>query len=110
MGLMPQMREHTLFQHGVAWVGAEVTLADDPAKAKAGLAFASEPINYDRQDIDQQRQLLVDRFAGSGWQCDALLTAPALVLVGAYLLAGERGPAIPLGHKGSRPTAALPDQ
>src|SRR3954469_18719540 len=46
-----------------------------PAKAKAGLAFASEPINYDRHDIDQQRQLLVDRFAGAGWQCDALLTA-----------------------------------
>ena len=107
----------------------------EPAKAKAALAFASEPINYDRRDIDQQRQLLVDRFAGAGWQCDALLTAareaddfyfdsflqvrmPAwtsgrvalvgdagycasplsgmgtsLALVGAYLLAGELGPA-----------------
>jgi 2-polyprenyl-6-methoxyphenol hydroxylase-like FAD-dependent oxidoreductase len=212
MGLMPQMREHALVQHGVAWVGADgvdVTFADntkvradlvvgadgphsavrgmvfgpedqfvaplggynawfsapdhvgldgwylmylapgglnasmrpthDPAKAKAGLAFASEPIDYDRHDIDQQRQLLIDRFAGAGWQCDALLTAaqeaddfyfdsflqvrvPAwtsgrvalvgdagycasplsgmgtsLALVGAYLLAGELGPANSFG-------------
>jgi 2-polyprenyl-6-methoxyphenol hydroxylase-like FAD-dependent oxidoreductase len=43
--------------------------------AKAGLAFASEPIDYDRHDIHQQRQLLIDRLAGAGWQCDALLTA-----------------------------------
>ena len=27
----------------------------DPAKAKAGLAFRSEPINYDRGDLDEQR-------------------------------------------------------
>ncbi len=43
--------------------------------AKAGLAFASEPITYDRRDLDEQRQILVDRFAGAGWQCDALLAA-----------------------------------
>jgi 2-polyprenyl-6-methoxyphenol hydroxylase-like FAD-dependent oxidoreductase len=116
-------------------LNASMRPTHDPAKAKAGLAFASEPINYDRRDIGQQRQLLVDRFAGAGWQCDALLTAarkaddfyfdsflqvrmPAwtsgrvalvgdagycasplsgmgtsLALVGAYLLAGELGPA-----------------
>jgi 2-polyprenyl-6-methoxyphenol hydroxylase-like FAD-dependent oxidoreductase len=116
-------------------LNASMRPTHDPAKAKAGLAFASEPIDYDRHDIDQQRQLLVDRFAGAGWQCDALLTAaqeaddfyfdsflqvrmPAwtsgrvvlvgdagycasplsgmgtsLALVGAYLLAGELGPA-----------------
>ncbi len=116
-------------------LNASMRPTHDPAKAKAALAFASEPINYDRRDIGQQRQLLVDRFAGAGWQCDALLTAareaddfyfdsflqvrmPAwtsgrvalvgdagycasplsgmgtsLALVGAYLLAGELGPA-----------------
>jgi 2-polyprenyl-6-methoxyphenol hydroxylase-like FAD-dependent oxidoreductase len=56
-------------------INASMRPTHDPAMAKAGLAFASEPINYDRRDIDQQRQLLVDRFAGAGWQCDALLTA-----------------------------------
>jgi len=116
-------------------LNASMRPTHDPAMAKAGLAFASEPIDYDRYDIHQQRQLLVDRFAGAGWQCDALLTAaqeaddfyfdsflqvhmPAwtsgrvalvgdagycasplsgmgtsLALVGAYLLAGELGPA-----------------
>ena len=56
-------------------LNASMRPAHDPAMAKAGLAFASEPIDYDRHDIDEQRQILVDRFAGAGWQCDALLTA-----------------------------------
>jgi 2-polyprenyl-6-methoxyphenol hydroxylase-like FAD-dependent oxidoreductase len=47
----------------------------DPAITKAGLSFRSEPLEYDRRDHSAQRQLLVDRMAGAGWQCDALLTA-----------------------------------
>jgi 2-polyprenyl-6-methoxyphenol hydroxylase-like FAD-dependent oxidoreductase len=39
------------------------------------LAFQSEPIEYDRHDLDDQRQILIDRFAGAGWQCDHLLAA-----------------------------------
>lgn len=107
----------------------------DPAVTKASLAFRSEPIDYDRHDLDAQRQLLIDRFAGAGWQCDPLLAAAqtaddfyfdvfaqvhmtswtadrvalvgdagycasplsgmgtSLALVGAYVLAGELGPA-----------------
>ena len=45
----------------------------DPAKAKAGLAFRSEPISYDRGDLDAQRDLLATRFAGAGWHADALI-------------------------------------
>jgi 2-polyprenyl-6-methoxyphenol hydroxylase-like FAD-dependent oxidoreductase len=116
-------------------LNASMRPTHDPATAKAGLAFASEPIVYDRHDLDGQRQLLVERFAGAGWQCDALLAAAqqaddfyfdsflqvkmptwssgrvtlvgdagycasplsgmgtSLALVGAYLLAGELGPA-----------------
>ena len=116
-------------------LNASMRPTHDPTIAKAGLAFASEPIPYDRRDLDAQRQLLVERFAGAGWQCDALLTAAqqaddfyfdsflqvkmsswtsgrvalvgdagycasplsgmgtSLALVGAYLLAGELGPA-----------------
>ncbi len=116
-------------------LNASMRPTHDPAMAKAGLAFASEPISYDRRDLDAQRQMLVERFAGAGWQCDALLTAAqeaddfyfdsflqvkmpswtsgrvalvgdagycasplsgmgtSLALVGAYLLAGELGPA-----------------
>jgi 2-polyprenyl-6-methoxyphenol hydroxylase-like FAD-dependent oxidoreductase len=47
----------------------------DSAIAKAGLSFRSEPLDYDRRDQAAQRQLLVDRMAGTGWQCDALLAA-----------------------------------
>ena len=116
-------------------LNASMRPTHDPAMAKAGLAFASEPISYDRRDVDAQRHMLVERFAGAGWQCDALLTAAqeaddfyfdtflqvkmpswtsgrvalvgdagycasplsgmgtSLALVGAYLLAGELGPA-----------------
>ena len=107
----------------------------DPALCKAGLAFRSAPIAYDRKDLDEQRALLTEHFAGAGWQSDALLAAAAgaddfyfdsflqvhmptlaqgrvtlagdagycasplsgmgttLALVGAYVLAGELGPA-----------------
>lgn len=113
----------------------------DPTMAKASLAFRSDPLEYDRHDIDGQRHLLVDRFAGAGWECDALLAAAqqaddfyfdvfaqihmrswttdrvalvgdagycasplsgmgtSLALVGAYILAGELGPADELNPK-----------
>ena len=116
-------------------LNASLRPSHDPEIAKAGLAFRSEPLDYDRRDLDAQRTLLVNRFAGAGWVCDALLAAaqdaddfyfdsfaqvhmPAwssgrvalvgdagycasplsgmgtsLALVGAYILAGELGPA-----------------
>jgi 2-polyprenyl-6-methoxyphenol hydroxylase-like FAD-dependent oxidoreductase len=103
--------------------------------SKAGLAFRSEPIDYDRKDVDDQRRLVEQKFANAGWESAALLAAArtaedfyfdafiqvhmdswsagratlvgdagycasplsgmgtALALVGAYVLAGELGPA-----------------
>lgn len=116
-------------------LNASMRPSHDPAIAKAGLAFRSEPLTYDRRDLDAQRRILVERMAGAGWCTDALLAAAAeaddfyfdafgqvrmdtwsrgrvtlvgdagycasplsgmgtsLALVGAYLLAGELGPA-----------------
>ncbi|MBJ8348641.1 FAD-dependent monooxygenase [Antrihabitans sp. YC2-6] len=116
-------------------VNASMRPSRDPRMAKAGLAFRSEPIEYDRHDLAQQRALLAERLSGAGWQCDELLAAAAvaedfyfdsfaqvrmptvsrgrvtlvgdagycasplsgmgtsLALVGAYVLAGELGPA-----------------
>ena len=117
-------------------LNASMRPSHDPALAKAGLAFRSEPVAYDRRNADEQRALLARHFAGAGWQCDALLSAAAadattststrslqvhmptisqgrvtlagdagycasplsgmgtsLALVGAYVLAGELGPA-----------------
>jgi 2-polyprenyl-6-methoxyphenol hydroxylase-like FAD-dependent oxidoreductase len=58
-------------------LNASMRPSHDPAKAKAGLAFRSEPLEYDRRDLDEQRALLAHRFAGAGWHCDALLSAAA---------------------------------
>ena len=44
--------------------------------AKASLSFASrEPIAYDRRDVDQQRDLLMRRFARAGWRVPGMLVA-----------------------------------
>jgi 2-polyprenyl-6-methoxyphenol hydroxylase-like FAD-dependent oxidoreductase len=116
-------------------LNASMRPSHDAALCKAGLAFRSEPVAYDRRNPDEQRALLTKYFAGAGWQCDALLAAAAtaddfyfdafaqvhmptisngrvtlagdagycasplsgmgtsLALVGAYVLAGELGPA-----------------
>lgn len=58
-------------------LNASMRPSHDPSIAKAGLAFQSGPLDYDRHDTDAQRQLLVERFAGAGWHCDALLAAAA---------------------------------
>ena len=120
-------------------LNASMRPSHDPTLAKAGLAFRSAPVAYDRRNADEQRALLTKHFAGKGWQCDALLAAAAeaddfffdafaqvhmptisrgrvtlvgdagycasplsgmgtsLALVGAYVLAGELGPADSLG-------------
>jgi 2-polyprenyl-6-methoxyphenol hydroxylase-like FAD-dependent oxidoreductase len=116
-------------------LNASMRPSHDPAIGKAGLAFRSEPLAYDRRDLDQQRKMLADRFAGVGWHAAELISAAAraddfyfdafaqvymetwskgrvtlcgdagycasplsgmgtsLALVGAYVLAGELGPA-----------------
>ncbi|MCB0950518.1 MAG: FAD-dependent monooxygenase [Mycobacterium sp.] len=56
-------------------LNASMRPSHDPLIAKASLAFQSPPLTYDRRDTDEQRQILVERFAGAGWQCDALLGA-----------------------------------
>lgn len=129
-------------------LNASIRPSHDAGKAKAGLAFRSDPISDDRRDSDEQRALLAKHFAGAGWHCDALLAAASeaddfyfdafaqvhmrtfsqgrvtlagdagycasplsgmgtsLALVGAYVLAGELGPADSLD--GERIAAALP--
>lgn len=116
-------------------LNASMRPSHDDAIAKAGLAFRSEPLDYDRRDLNQQRAILADRFAEVGWHAAELIAAArgaddfyfdsflqvhmdswvsgrvalcgdagycasplsgmgtALALVGAYVLAGELGPA-----------------
>jgi 2-polyprenyl-6-methoxyphenol hydroxylase-like FAD-dependent oxidoreductase len=58
-------------------LNASMRPSHDPSLAKAGLAFRSDPVAYDRRDDDEQRALLTTHFAAAGWQCDALLAAAA---------------------------------
>jgi 2-polyprenyl-6-methoxyphenol hydroxylase-like FAD-dependent oxidoreductase len=58
-------------------LNASMRPSHDPAIAKAGLAFRSEPLTYDRRDLDQQRKLLADRFIGVGWHAGELISAAA---------------------------------
>jgi 2-polyprenyl-6-methoxyphenol hydroxylase-like FAD-dependent oxidoreductase len=39
------------------------------------LMFRSPELSYDRHDLDQQRKLLLDEYAGEGWRVPALLDA-----------------------------------
>jgi 2-polyprenyl-6-methoxyphenol hydroxylase-like FAD-dependent oxidoreductase len=64
-----------LMYQAAGGLNASLRPSHDPAIAKAGLAFRSETLTYDRRDLDAQRQLLADRFAGAGWHCEALLAA-----------------------------------
>jgi 2-polyprenyl-6-methoxyphenol hydroxylase-like FAD-dependent oxidoreductase len=41
------------------------------------LAFRSEPLAYDRRDLEQQRKLLAGRFTGVGWHAAELVSAAA---------------------------------
>jgi 2-polyprenyl-6-methoxyphenol hydroxylase-like FAD-dependent oxidoreductase len=56
-------------------LNASMRPAHDPALCKAGLAFRSDPVDYDRRNPAEQRALLAKHFAGADWQCDALLEA-----------------------------------
>jgi 2-polyprenyl-6-methoxyphenol hydroxylase-like FAD-dependent oxidoreductase len=58
-------------------LNASMRPSHDPAQVKAGLAFRSDPISYDRRNADEQLALLNGYFAGAGWQSDKLLAAAA---------------------------------
>lgn len=46
-----------------------------PDESKVGLYFRSEPISYDRHDVNEQRALVAERFTDVGWLTPQLITA-----------------------------------
>ncbi|MGI3783573.1 MAG: FAD-dependent monooxygenase [Janthinobacterium lividum] len=46
-----------------------------PGQVKAGLSFASAPLDHDRHDRSAARRLLAERFAGLGWRTPGLVDA-----------------------------------
>jgi 2-polyprenyl-6-methoxyphenol hydroxylase-like FAD-dependent oxidoreductase len=49
----------------------------DPSRAGAFVMFAAPRLVYDRHDLDQQRRIIADRFAGLGWEVPRLLAGLA---------------------------------
>ncbi|MFC9613442.1 FAD-dependent monooxygenase [Streptomyces sp. NPDC056938] len=47
----------------------------DPDRAGALLVFRSEPLDHDRKDVDRQKRILAERFAGMGWEAPRVLKA-----------------------------------
>jgi 2-polyprenyl-6-methoxyphenol hydroxylase-like FAD-dependent oxidoreductase len=47
----------------------------DPTKASTLFVFASPELDYDRRDLEQQKRLLADAYAGVGWEVPTLLEA-----------------------------------
>jgi 2-polyprenyl-6-methoxyphenol hydroxylase-like FAD-dependent oxidoreductase len=46
---------------------------DSEHTAKAMFSFSSPPLSYDRRDVDQQKRILAEQFAGVGWEAPRLL-------------------------------------
>ncbi|WP_033294250.1 FAD-dependent monooxygenase [Amycolatopsis jejuensis] len=49
----------------------------DPATVTVGLFFRGDPDGYGRPDLDRQKDILTDVFAGAGWAVPRLMTAVA---------------------------------
>lgn len=47
--------------------------ARQDTEARASFYFASPAVDYDRRDVNGQKQLIRERFAGEGWQAQQLL-------------------------------------
>ncbi|MET7463727.1 FAD-dependent monooxygenase [Nonomuraea sp. NPDC005501] len=48
---------------------------DGPDTAKAMFSFKTDPLTYDRHDIQQQKRILAEKFAGGTWHTPRLIDA-----------------------------------
>lgn len=60
--------------YNVPGKGVMVSSSTDPAVAGVGFVWKSGPLDYDRHDLDQQKMLVQDAFAGMGWAVPELLS------------------------------------
>ena len=65
--------DHEGLMHSAPGIGAMVTSAIDHTTMGVSLFFASEPLTYDRRDIEQQKRILAEKFRGAGWELPTLL-------------------------------------
>lgn len=72
---------HLALDHDAQWFnapGRSISLAHyggDPERARVSMVFASPELDYDRDDLAQQKRILTERYAGLGWLTPHLLRA-----------------------------------
>jgi 2-polyprenyl-6-methoxyphenol hydroxylase-like FAD-dependent oxidoreductase len=67
--------DHTGRFYSVPGKTAGMYSARGNTEAKAMFIFASPPLNYDRRNMEQQKQILADTFAEVGWEVPRLIEA-----------------------------------
>ena len=67
--------DHTGLIYNVPGKGVDIGSARDTTNASAGFVFASEPLDYDRHDPEQQKKILADVYADVGWEVPRLIEA-----------------------------------
>jgi len=72
--------DHSGVYYGTLGKKVGIFSGGDPREAMASFFFATEPLNYDRRDTEQQKRLLRDHFHQEAWEVPRLLefmeTAP----------------------------------
>jgi 2-polyprenyl-6-methoxyphenol hydroxylase-like FAD-dependent oxidoreductase len=67
--------DHTGLLYNVPGRLADVSSSRDGDVASAGFVFASDPLDYDRRDIEQQKRIVAGVYAGVGWEVPRLIEA-----------------------------------
>ena len=67
--------DHTGLIYNVPARCASVSSGRNAAEADTGFIFASAPLDYDRHDVAQQKQIVADVYAGVGWEVPRLIDA-----------------------------------
>jgi len=69
--------DHSGQMYSEPGIGAMVTSHLDQDTMGVAMYFASEPLTYDRHDIEQQKRILIDRFRAAGWELPTILAGLA---------------------------------
>ena len=65
--------DHSGLYYGTLGKKVGIFSARGNTEANASFFFTSDPLEYDRRDMDRQKQILADKFAGEQWQVPRLL-------------------------------------
>jgi 2-polyprenyl-6-methoxyphenol hydroxylase-like FAD-dependent oxidoreductase len=65
--------DHAGLMYSEPNIGVMVTSHLDQDEMGVAMYFASEPLTYDRRDIEQQKRILIEKFRDAGWELPTIL-------------------------------------